>query len=153
MEGTLRMVNWDDSEGGPLPAYTASLMNKTTKLSWNARARPAATRTKLQLDSNVAETLAQQWLEQQPAARRSRDRKTVVRADATMDWNGKLTPGLNGVRLLVVTLFCWGLNIANCERTQWEHLALDFADVLDILTEQAGAYVEVEINERIGRDR
>lgn len=55
-----------------------------------------------------------------------------------MDWEGRLAPGLNGVRLLVLTLFCWGSNLAEGERQQWERVAHDFEAVLEILAQQAG---------------
>lgn len=70
-----------------------------------------------------------------------------------MDWGGNLTPGLNGVRLLVLTLLGWGYNIASGERAQWERLSLDVADVLEILAQQAGEFVEVERGQPIGRER
>lgn len=62
-----------------------------------------------------------------------------------MDWEGRLTPGPNGVRLLVVTLLCWGAELesndkSTFERAEWNRLAQDFADVFDVLAAQAGPY-------------
>lgn len=144
-------MKWGEDK---LPAYTSSLMGKTTRLTWNARAQPGADRTKLQLDSSVAEALAWQWSEQQPAVRRGADQKLVARASTSMNWGGKLTPGLDGVRLLVLTLLCWGSTVANGERAQWERLAVDMAEVLEILAKKAGHWVEVASDgKRSGRER
>lgn len=110
-------------------------MGKTTKMSWNARAHPGVIRTKLQLDSSVAEALSRQWSEQQPPARKDADGKIVATADRSMSWEGKLTPGLDGVRLLVLTLLCWGWNITDEEKPQWERLAVEsvfFASTLKL---------------------
>ena len=56
-----------------------------------------------------------------------------------MDWKGALAPGLDGVRLVVVTTLIWALNIkGDGERTEWSYLAIDILQVLRILAHQAG---------------
>ncbi|KZV65963.1 hypothetical protein PENSPDRAFT_689394 [Peniophora sp. CONT] len=132
-------------EGGDrVPAYTVDLNGKTSRTSWNKRAQEGQNRTKALLDRDVNRFLPRQWVEQQPAGRRGDEGNLVLPAEASMDWEEALPAGIDGVRLLVVTLFCWGWDIKENEKSEeaagWERLARDFIEVLDILAIKAGPY-------------
>lgn len=86
-------------------------------------------------------------MRQQPDARRNCEGALVRAADGSMDWGGRLAPGVYGVRLLTLTLLCWGSTLSEnaiTEREEWERLARDFADVLKVLAKQAGRYEAAE---------
>lgn len=113
---------------------------------------PGAIRSPALLDHDVGDSLSRQWVRQQPNARRGRNGDALtVSPDIGMDWEGRLAPGASGVRLLVLTLLCWGAVVdeeAQSERALWNRLAEDFTDVFNVLAAQAGPYeapaVEVE---------
>lgn len=134
-------------DGEPRPAYTLSLQKKTqgreTKAVWSKMVQVEANRTPSLLDLDVGPMLAAQWAQQQPDARREGSGELKCVASAAMDWCGHLPPGAAGVRLLVLTLLCWGSALgadAHDDRLEWCRLAQDFADVLTILAAQAGSY-------------
>lgn len=133
------------ADGQPLPEYTASLQSKKreARMTWGKIVRPGEDRKPAQLDLDVGVSLARQWAQQQADARRDGEGVLECAANAHMDWQGRLAPGASGVRLLVLTLLCWGAELnenALSERAEWNMLARDFADVLNILAAQAGPY-------------
>lgn len=139
-EGPLQLFPADDFT--VLPEYTLGLFNKTTKITWNQRASEHGHRTARMLDYNVSESLRRQWSSQQAQSRVDSSTTIIRPAEPTMDWSGRLRPGLNGVRLLVITLLCWGYNIHGTTEVElWEALARDMVAVLHILCEQAGEFV------------
>lgn len=134
-------------DGQPQPAYVESLrrknMTKGLKAAWNRMVSPGESRTPAMLDLDVGVSLAKQWVHQQPDARQMSNGTLEIGADASMNWHGRLAPGACGVRILVQTLLCWGAELdeeAASERSEWEKLARDMADVLNVLAEQAGSY-------------
>lgn len=133
-------------DGQPLPAYTASLkhknMTRRAKATWNKIAPAGTNRTPAQLDFDVGASLSRQWAFQQAEARCKGDGTLQLAGDGKMDWNRRLTPGICGVRLLVSTLLCWGSEMGqqSAESAEWHKLARDFAEVLNVLAEQAGPY-------------
>lgn len=134
-------------DGEPRPAYTASLQSKPrdVRVSWNKMQSSSKPRTLSQLDLDVGASLARQWAQQQADTRRNCEGVLERAADVTMNWEGRLAPGAHGVRLLVITLFCWGATLSqdvNSERVEWDAMAQDFADVLNVLSAQAGPYKE-----------
>ncbi|VDB87022.1 unnamed protein product [Peniophora sp. CBMAI 1063] len=145
-EGTLNVRRYV-ANGQPQPEYVASLQQKSiakiTRVTWSKMAQPGMRRMPAELDVDVGVSLAQQWIHQQPDARRTGDGRLSNEAHTEMNWEKRLTPGPLGVRLLVQTLLCWGSKIdteARLERVEWEKLARDFADVMALLACQAGPY-------------
>ncbi|VDC00469.1 unnamed protein product [Peniophora sp. CBMAI 1063] len=129
------------------PEYTASLQNRgpsnQTRMTWHKKVPSGVGRKPAQLDQNIGSLLGKQWAYQQADARRRDDGTLYLKAHPGMDWCKRLTPGLYGVRLLVLTLLCWGAEIdseAKGERMDWINLAKDFVDVLNVLTSQARPY-------------
>lgn len=114
-----------------------------TKVIWTKRVKPGERRTPAQLDFDVGISLRGQWAHQQPNVRRNGDRALERAASIDMDWEGRLPPGPFGVRILILTLFCWGAELdqeVHHERVEWNRLAQDFVEVLNILATQAGSY-------------
>ncbi|VDB94338.1 unnamed protein product [Peniophora sp. CBMAI 1063] len=151
VEGRLRLESLADGE--VRPKFAPDLLRKLaggalTRISWPSRATKDKARTGAQLDEDVGVLLAEQWALQQPAARRDGEGRIVVAASKDMDWGDRLCGGLSGVRVLVVTLLGWGANLTSiAESREWKRLAVDFVDVLDILRDKAGPFVEEDGDE------
>ncbi|VDC05318.1 unnamed protein product [Peniophora sp. CBMAI 1063] len=129
------------------PEYVEALQGRSltniTRMTWHKKSVPGQARKAMQLDQNIGSLLGNQWACQQADVRRKSDGTLCLRADSSMDWGKRLAPGISGVRLLVLTLLCWGSEIdiqAGDERRQWNELAKDFSDVLSILVVQAAPY-------------
>ncbi|KZV64554.1 hypothetical protein PENSPDRAFT_690645 [Peniophora sp. CONT] len=148
-EGRLVLAK-NETDAALVPAYTNDLLRKLaggnlTRVAWAVRARSGQKRTGALLDEDVGKSLASQWALQQPEARRDEDQQLKCAAVASMSWDGRLCAGILGVRLLVVTLLCWGANVTDeAEMHEWDRLAIDFIDVLQVLGDQAGEYVAEE---------
>ncbi|VDC00203.1 unnamed protein product [Peniophora sp. CBMAI 1063] len=69
-----------------------------------------------------------------------------------MDWRGNLAPGLEGVRLLVVTLLVWAYNIREEEEKEWSRLAYDMLQVLRVLAQQAAGHSNSTENATVDSD-
>lgn len=123
-----------------LPSYMADLSLRQFASRWNARAGDNKSRTPAKLDADVDLTLPRQWAQLQPAPRLDAQGRICKPADMSMNWLGALSPGLEGVRLLVITVLVWGWNMRDEEGTEWSRLALDISRVLRILTQQAGPW-------------
>lgn len=135
---TLKARGHDGSAMIEQPKYTVDLSLRGFTSRWNARAEDGQARTKAKLDADINVTLPCQWALLQPAARIDEQGCICIEADASMDWRGLLAPGLEGVRLLIVTTLVWGWNIrGDQERTDWSYLATDMLHVLRILVQQA----------------
>ncbi|VDB94395.1 unnamed protein product [Peniophora sp. CBMAI 1063] len=134
-----KVLTSDGQEADEKPRYMAELYKRDFVSRWNARADDNESRTPAKLDADVNATLTRQWALLQPMERLDAQGRICVPADASMDWRGRLAPGLDGVRLLVVTMLVWAWNIrGDEERTQWSHMAIDVSRVLRILVQQAG---------------
>ncbi|VDC00084.1 unnamed protein product [Peniophora sp. CBMAI 1063] len=131
--------------GEALPAYTVSqsLRKDPARMTWHKRTLPGIKRSAARMDLDVGHSLTRQWAYQQADCRRDKEGVLIRAADSSMDWEGRLPAGAHGARLLVLTLLCWGAEIerdADSEKTEWNKLARDFADVLSVLAVQAGPY-------------
>lgn len=129
----------------PRPEYTLFLQTKpnATRATWNKTAKANEKRSAASLDHDVGVSLARQWAYQQPKSRRAGGITLERAADMSMDWRGWLAPGPFGVRLLLLTLLCWGSGLdqnADADRAAWNRLARDFGDVLNVLAARAGPY-------------
>ena len=121
------------------PRYIVDLCRRDFTARWNVRADDGGARTPAKLDADINVTLPRQWALLQPKERRDEGGRLFVAAHASMNWRNVLAPGLDGVRLLVVTTLLWGWSIkGDEERTQWKYLSLDILHVLRILSHQAG---------------
>ncbi|VDB87207.1 unnamed protein product [Peniophora sp. CBMAI 1063] len=144
--GNLKMEQ--DDGGETLPAYTVDLLRKCmsgklTKPMWAKRTLPDEARKSAALDANIDVSFVRQWVLLQPPSRRNGNHGLSRLADEGMEWEGRLPGGVAGVRVLVVTLLCWGANITTmAEAKIWERVALDFIEVLNVLQNLAGAYEE-----------
>ncbi|VDC01276.1 unnamed protein product [Peniophora sp. CBMAI 1063] len=120
------------------PAYIADLRLRAFASRWNARADSDNSRTPAKLDADINISLPHQWALLQPAEHLDRQGCICVAPDIDMDWQDSLAPGLEGVRLLVVTALIWAYNIKDKEECkQWTRLAYDMLQVLRILVQQA----------------
>ncbi|VDB99566.1 unnamed protein product [Peniophora sp. CBMAI 1063] len=140
-EGAITMKTVGDV--GQRPEYTSNLIGKRSRVMWRKRAELGEDRNR-KLDHDVAEYLPRQWAAQQPSERRRDGEMLTIGAKDTVDWDAHLPAGADGVRVLVVTLLTWGWDIRQNERQSevvvWESLARDYAEVLDVLTKQAGNF-------------
>ena len=126
------------------PAYVSDLVGKQTRTAWSKRANGEKARTKAQLDEDINLSLPREWAAQQPAGRRSEAGVLMEEANLGMDWADRLPAGADGVRLLIVPLLSWGCDIKDNKRTEeagdWERLAQDVVEVLDVLAARGGEY-------------
>ncbi|VDC02604.1 unnamed protein product [Peniophora sp. CBMAI 1063] len=120
----------------PTPVYTNTLYQRGFTSRWNGRADSVETRTPAKLDADVNVTLPRQWALLQPAERLDMQGCICVAPNVDMDWRNVLAPGLEGIRLLVVTTLVWAYNIKDDELTEWSSLATDMIQVLGVLLEQ-----------------
>ncbi|VDC04984.1 unnamed protein product [Peniophora sp. CBMAI 1063] len=129
-------------DGESRPAYTAWLRNKPniTKTVWHPRAKLGEKRKPASLDADIGRLLTALWVHQQPESRRDDNGDLKHAANVSMNWQGCLRPGPKGIRLLLVTLLCWGGQSEDGEGERWNALAQDFANVCDILAAQGGKY-------------
>ncbi|VDB96468.1 unnamed protein product [Peniophora sp. CBMAI 1063] len=131
------MKTSDGSAITQLPSYVAGLQSRSFASRWNNRADKGISRTPAQLDADIDVTLPHQWALLQPKERLDDQERIVHAANASMTWKKALAPGIDGVRLLVVTALVWAWNIGEEEHTQWSYLAIDMIQVLRILCHQA----------------
>ncbi|VDB95708.1 unnamed protein product [Peniophora sp. CBMAI 1063] len=119
------------------PRYMEGLQWRGFASRWNDRAKEGEVRTPAKLDTDVNITLPRQWALFQPLERLDDMKRIVIAAHRDMDWKNALAPGLDGVRLFIVTTLIWAWNVrGHEERTQWSYLATDIVQVLRILVEQ-----------------
>lgn len=131
------MRTMDGPEVLEQPRYMADLCLRNFASRWHTRAGDGDTRTPAKLDADVNITLPRQWALLQPAERVDERGCISIAASTNMNWSDALSPGLEGVRLLVVTAMQWAFNIkGDEERTQWSYLAIDMIEVLRILVLQ-----------------
>lgn len=126
------------------PRYMAEVphrqMTNHTAMRWHSRATMDKARTTTALDLDIATTLPRQWALLQPATRVNDEGRISSAAHISMDWNGALAPGIDGVRTLVVTILQWLHNVdGQHELEEWRRLTVDTIHVLHILTSQAGS--------------
>ncbi|VDB85032.1 unnamed protein product [Peniophora sp. CBMAI 1063] len=121
------------------PRYMFDLHLRDFTSRWNGRATYGENRTTAKMDADVNVTLPRQWALLQPQERLDRQGQVCVTADSSMNWRNALSPGLEGIRILVVTLLVWAWNIrGDEERSEWSRLASDVSQVLHVLTEKVG---------------
>ncbi|VDB86138.1 unnamed protein product [Peniophora sp. CBMAI 1063] len=125
-----------------LPRYMAEVpprqVSKRTAMRWHSRSLREKARTPTSLDHDIAVTLPRQWALLQPQARLDARGRICIPASLEMDWREMLAPGIDGVRVLIVTVLQWAANIqGDDEQKEWEQLATDICHVLGILIRQA----------------
>lgn len=133
------------NENGALrPEYMANFgrSGRNWTARWHKKVAADKKRTATMIDCDVDETLPRQWAMLQPAERRNDAGKLIARADASLTWpDHSITPGEQGIRVLVVTLLCWGSCIvadAEYEAAEWTRTAADVASVLNIMATRQG---------------
>ncbi|KZV60636.1 hypothetical protein PENSPDRAFT_694107, partial [Peniophora sp. CONT] len=128
--------------GGALPGYVAEFNKRHWMARWHKKAIPDGKRTPALMDADIAESLTRLWAVLQPATRCDGEGRLTAKADASMDWNGAMSPGEQGIRVLVITLLSWGSVIdktSPIEAAMWSRMAGDVADVLETVLQQLGA--------------
>lgn len=130
-----------ENEHVPRPRYMAEVPQRQattqTAMRWHSRATENKPRTGSAIDADVGVTLPKQWALLQPHARLNTGGCIYVAADASMDWSEALSPGIDGVRALIVTALQWGYNLQGQEEEEWQRLVIDIYEVLRILTSQS----------------
>lgn len=122
------------------PRYMAEVPQRQainqTAMRWHTRATIDKPRTASALDADVANTLPRQWALLQPAARLDPEGRIRAAANSSMNWSEVLAPGIDGVRVLVVTVLQWAYNLQEDEEEEWQRLVIDIHHVLQIIQSQ-----------------